>query len=272
MRVVRCAALVLGLSPGALGAQQPAYTTAQLACVRFGEVMDSRLAVESGGRMGSATSGREGDIVITAGAPLPAQRIPIVAWYDSLRVWRVAGNARLEPDASGIVGGQYRGELGPDGSFVTRDRPFVPDELREVMDLGAALDDLLPRLPPRALQVGEEWRSGDSLAIQRLADSTALQRYRIRISRSGEVLPPPGDSLTPAYTRDLTEEGTAAWSRELGPLRYERRTTVVAQVPASGAVKQLVRSQLEQRTVIERRPDVPDCSAATPAGARGAGR
>jgi hypothetical protein len=235
-------------------------------------MMDSRLTVESAGRMGSATSGREGDLVIAAGAALPAQRIPLVAWYDSLRVWRVAGNARLEPDASGIIGGQYRGELGPDGTFVTRERPFVPDELRAVMDLGAILDDLLPRLPPRALQVGEEWRSGDSLAIQRLADSTALQRYRIRMARSGEVIPPPGDTLTPAYTRDLTDEGVAAWSPAEGPVRYERRTTVVAQVPAHGAVKQLVRSQMEQRTVLERRPDVPDCSAATPAGARGAGR
>src|SRR5512134_3436549 len=132
--------------PCTSAAQAPAYDARQLGCVRYGEVMDSRLTVESGGRMGSATSGREGDLIITASAPLADQRVPLVAWYDSLRVWRVAGNARLEPNASGIIGGQYRGELGPDGSLVTRERPFVPDELREVMDLGAALDDLFPRL------------------------------------------------------------------------------------------------------------------------------
>lgn len=255
-------ALPLLLLPGALAAQAPSYSTAQLACVRYGEVMESRLTVESGGQMGSATSGREGDLVLAAGTPLSGGQMSLVGWYDSLRVWRVAGTSRLEPDASGIIGGQYRGVLGPDGMFVTRDRPFVPDELREVMDLGAALDDLLPRLPPRALQVGEEWRSGDSVAIQRLADSTPHQRYKIRISRSGEVAPPAGDTLTPVYSRDLTEEGTAAWSEALGPVRYERRTTVVARVPAGGAVKRMVRSQLEQRTIIERRPAAPDCSAA----------
>lgn len=250
------------LLPATLAAQAPSYRSAQLACVRYGEVMESRLTVESGGQMGSATSGREGDLVLSAGTPLADQRIPLVGWYDSLRVWRVAGTSRLEPDASGIIGGQYRGELGPDGLFVTRERPFVPDELREVMDLGAALDDLLPRLPPRALQVGEEWRGGDSVAIQRLADSASLQRYRIRLNRSGEVVPPAGDSLTPAYTRDLVDEGTAAWSQDQGPVRYDRRTTVVARVPAGGTVKRMVRSQLEQRVMIERRPGQPDCAAA----------
>jgi hypothetical protein len=250
-----------------LAAQAPAYSTAQLQCVRFGEVVDSRLTVESAGRMGSATSGREGDLIVTAGGRGSDQRIPLVAWYDSLRMWRVAGNVRLEPDASGFIGGQYRGHLLPDGSFVTRERPFVPDALREVADLSAVLDDLLPRLPLRALQVGEEWRSGDTLAIQRLADSALAQRYRIRITRSGEVVPQPGDTLTPAYTRDLTDEGTAVWSMVDGPLRYERRSTVVATIPAGGAVKQVVRSQLEQHTLLERRPGRPDCSPA-PAGSR----
>lgn len=250
--------------PGQVGAQAPAYTPAQLACARFGEEMEGRLTVETAGRMGSATSGREGEVVVAAGLPVDGQRIPVVVWYDSLHVWRTAGNSRLEPDALGIIGGQYRGDLLPDGAFLARERPFIPDELKEVMDLGNVLEDFFPRLPPRALQVGEEWRSGDSLAIRRLDDSASAQRFRLRIVRSGTVSPPVGDTITPAYTRDLTEDGTVAWSQALGPLRYERRTTVVAQVPPSGALKRPVRSQLEQRSIIERRPGTPDCSAARP--------
>lgn len=256
------AAAAPALSPPVLGAQGPDYTAQQLACVRYREVMESRLTVESTGRLGSATSGREADLIVTAGQPGPGQRLLVVAWYDSLITWRVAGNSRLEPDATGIIGGQYRGQLLPDGSFLTQERPFIPDELREVMDLGNVLEDFFPRLPPRALQVGEEWRSGDSLAIQRLDDSAQAQRYRIRVARSGEVHPAPGDTITPAYTRTMVDEGTATWSQALGPLRYERTTTVAAEIPASAGLKRPVRSQVEQRTQVERRPDTPDCTPA----------
>ena len=64
-------------------------------------------------------------------------------------------------------------------------------QLREVTDLASALDDLLPRLPPEPLQVGEEWRSGDTLAIKRLSDSAGLQRYHVQLTRQGPVPPPP---------------------------------------------------------------------------------
>jgi len=256
------ATAALAAAPCAVAAQAPGYSAAQLACARYREVMESRLTVESTGRIGSATSGREGDLIVAAGRPGPDRRLPVVAWFDSLVIWRSTGTSRLEPDAAGIVGGQYRGHLLPDGSFLTLERPFIPDALREVMDLGDVLEDFFPRLPPRALQVGEEWRSGDSLAIRRLDDSAQAQRYRIRLARAGEVHPAPGDTITPAYTRTLVNEGTAVWNQSLGPLRYDRTTTVVAEVPASGVVKRPVRSQVEQRSQVERRPGTPDCTPA----------
>lgn len=244
-------------------AQQPVYRAGALACARFREVLENNLTVETAGRMSSATSGREGDLLITV-SPGSAGALGVVAWYDSLHVWRVAAGFRMEPDPSGMLGGQYRGELTPDGGFTTHDRPFVPDEVHEVMDMSNALDDFLPRLPPRALQVGEEWRSGDTLAVQRLSDSTSLQRYRIRINRQGTVSPPAGDTLTPAYSRTLTDMGVAAWDLARGPVRYDHRIEVVADIPASGGVKRPVRSQLEQHAVLERREDPGEalCSAA----------
>ncbi len=235
-------------------AQEAMYRAGSFACARFREVLESNLTVETAGRMSSATSGREGDLLVTA-TPGQADGLDVVAWYDSLRIWRVAAGSRMEPDASGLLGGQYRGELAPDGSFTTRDRPFVPDEVHEVMDMSNALDDFLPRLPPRALQVGEEWRSGDTLAVQRLSDSASLQRFRIRIDRDGVVPAPAGDTLTPAYTRDLTDTGVAVWDLTRGPVRYDHRIEVVADIPARGGVKRPVRSQLQQHAIFERRED-----------------
>ena len=66
-----------------------------------------------------------------------------------------------------------------------RSSPSFPSAVREVTELAGVLDDMLPRLPPWVIQVGEEWRSGDSLAIRRLSDSASLQRYRIQLNREG---------------------------------------------------------------------------------------
>lgn len=232
-------------------AQGAAYTPAMLACASFREVMEADLTVESGGRTGSATSGREG-VLLVAGRPGEGAMTRIAAWYDSLRIWRAAAGPRSEPDPSGMLGGQFRGDLAPDGRLSINARPFVPDEVLAVMDMGSALDDFLPRLAPRMLQVGEEWRLGDSIAIQRLADSAALQRFRVRIARTGPVHPAPGDTITPTYTRNLSDIGVAAWDPVRGPVRYDHRVEAVADVPAEGGVDRPVRSQLRQHVVLER--------------------
>jgi len=239
-----------------LGAQSaPSYTATQMACARFRETIRSDLTLETGGRMLSASSGREGDLLVAAMASPSSPALTLVAWFDSLQVWRSAGGSRVEPDASGVLGGRYRGELFPDGAFTTHVVPFVPQTVREVTELSSALDDMLPRLPPRLLQVGEEWRSGDSLAIRRLSDSASIQRYRVQIMRQGPVPPPPGDTLTPTYTRTLTDRGVAAWDPARGALRYEHAINVEASVPAGGAVRNAARSQVEQQILLERRPD-----------------
>jgi hypothetical protein len=242
----------------------PGYAVSQLACARFRETTRTQLRLETAGTAAGATSGRDSEIILAATSMRSGPSLRVVAWFDSLVVWRSAGGSRLEPDASGVLGGRYRGELAPDGSFTTRVVPFVPDAVREVTDLATVLDDMLPRLPPVLLQVGEEWRSGDTLAIKRLSDSLALQRYRVQMAREGTVAPPPGDSLTPTYTRSLTDRGVAAWDPARGVVRYGHEVNVEASVPAGGAVKNAARSRVEQRVLLERLPDPPldTCPAA----------
>lgn len=233
------------------------YSAAQLACASFRQSIRSDLTIQTAGRTASANSGREGHLnMATIASPTPP-RMLVVAWFDSLRAWRSAGGNRIEPDASGVLGGRYRGELLPDGSIVTQVVPFVPEAVREVTELAGVLDDMLPRLPPWVIQVGEEWRSGDSLAIKRLSDSTNLQRYRIQLTREGLVPPPPGDTLTPTYSRTLNDRGIAAWDPMRGPVRYDHAITVEARVPAGGAIKSPARSLVEQQVLLERRADPP---------------
>ena len=174
---------------------------------------------------------------------------------------------RLEPDASGVLGGRYRALLLPDGSTTTQVVPFVPAGVKEVTDLAGVLDDMFPRLPPRVLQAGEEWRSGDTLAIKRLSDSASLQRYHVQLSLQGPVAPPPGDSLTPTYVRTLNDRGVAAWDPARGPVRYDHAVTVEASVPVGGAIRNPARSLVEQQILLERegrptgrRPVPPRCS------------
>lgn len=258
MRWFPVALSVLVVSSTPLFAQSaPGYTATQLACARFHESVRSDLTLQTAGRTATANSGRESHLIIAAIVSTTPPALRVVAWFDSLRVWRSAGGNRVEPDASGVLGGRYRGELLPDGVFDTQVVPFVPGAVREVTDLSSALDDMLPRLPARLLQAGEEWRSGDSLAIRRLSDSASLQRYRIQIIRQGQVSPPPGDTLTPTYTRTLNDRGVAAWDPARGPMRYDHEVTVEASVPAGGAIRNPARSLVEQQIVLERRVDPP---------------
>ncbi len=233
----------------------PGYAATQLSCSRFHESVQSDLTLQTAGRTATANSGRESYLVVAAIARPPEPSIQLVAWFDSLRVWRSAGGNRTEPDASGVLGGRYRAQLLPDGSTTTQVVPFVPAEVKEVTDLGGVLDDMFPRLPPRVLQAGEEWRSGDTLAIKRLSDSANLQRYHVQLTLQGPVPPPAGDSLTPTYVRTLNDRGVATWDPVRGPVRYAHDVTVEATVPVGGAIRNPARSLVEQQILLEREAD-----------------
>ena len=256
-RVSAAVAALLALCSPLQAQSPPDYTGTQLACALFHESIRSDLTLQTAGRTASANSGRESHLIVAVIASPTPPSLLLVAWFDSLRVWRSAGGDRTEPDASGVLGGRYRGVLLPDGSFSTEVVPFVPQPVREVTDLSGALEDMFPRLPPRVLQTGEEWRSGDSIAIKRLSDSAGLHRYRVQVMRQGAVFPPPGDTLTPTYTRTLNDRGITAWDPVRGPLRYDHDVTVEASVPVGGAIRSPARSLVEQQILLERRDDPP---------------
>jgi len=249
--------MLLAICQRATAQGAPGYAALQLACSRFHESVRSDLTLQTAGRTATANSGRESYLVIAAIAHPPEPSIRLVAWFDSLRVWRSAGSNRIEPDASGVLGGRYRAVILPDGSTTTQVVPFVPADVKEVTDLAGVLDDMFPRLPPRVLQAGEEWRSGDTLAIKRLSDSANLQRYHVQLTLQGPVPPPPGDSLTPTYMRTLNDRGVAAWDPVRGPVRYAHDVTVEATVPVGGAIRNPARSLVAQQILLEREPDPP---------------
>ena len=258
--------LLLFLGAPVLHAQgrAPSYVATQFRCVRFDERSSSDIITETGTRRASARTGRTGGLVL-AGLPLETG-VNLLAWYDRLVVWRMAANDSIAPDTDGVLGGRFRGKLSPEGRYASARRPFVPDAVRELSDVGSALDDLLPPLPPRLMQVGESFRPTDSLEIQRLADSAGLQRFRVERELAGRVEPAPGDSLTPAFNRTVRDHGTFSWHPDSGLVRYDRRLEIEVMVPQGGAVRRAVRSEVAQHVTLQReREDAGACASLAPA-------
>ncbi len=143
-----------------------------------------------------------------------AAGVALEGWYDSLTAWRRSGEAILTPDTDGLIGGRYRGRLGTTGSYRADARPFVPDEVAEVMDAAAALDDLLPMLPRQPLRIGQSWRDSTGVAITRLPDSLGaarLQRFVLRIRRETRETTPHGDTVPIPLRQTTVEEGEFVW-------------------------------------------------------------
>ena len=96
------------------------------------------------------------------------------AWYDSLASDAREPRRNLTPDTDGLLGGRYRGTLTAPAATRRQARPFVPDEVAEVAELGGALEDLLPAAAAGgAPAVGRRWTDSAGLELRRLADSAA---------------------------------------------------------------------------------------------------
>lgn len=250
----QAAALLLVLTPWALAAQgvsPPAYTAAQLDGSAWEESVRGTLLTLRGSRRVEAAAGREGAWRFTARDS--AGVLALEGWFDSLAVWREAGGVREAPETDGVLGGRFHGRLDAAGGLTVTERPWVPDEVGDAGDVASALDDLLPPLPPYALQVGERWRSGDTLELVRLADSAGAERYRETRARR---LPPPAvvpDSLRPSVRHEEASRGVFVWDRRRGLLRRDRRIEVELDLPAVPGGPAAVRTRLEQRVVLHRR-------------------
>jgi hypothetical protein len=155
-----------------------------------------------------------------------------------------------------VIGGRFKGLLTRLGGFTSVDRPFIPDDVAQVADVGDALEELLPPLPPIRLDPGGGWKDDFGTVIMRLGNETVagreVERYRLvrRWSREESRLLP--DSTTVRATRQESESGVYDWSDELGLVRWEREITVDVSVPAGGPVKQPFRTRIVQQASVER--------------------
>ena len=242
------------VAPASAPAQEPApptlrYTAAQLDCASFVEHSRSRLDAETGGRRRRETLTRSG--VLRVRALAAGNSVALEAWYDSLALSRESPEVTLRPDTDGLIGGRFRGTLSPDGRYSETTRPFVPDGVAEVADVGRTLEDLLPRLPSKPLAVGEQWTDGAGLELHRIADSTArgrpIRRLLLRSRVQTDTAAIRGDTVQLPATEVTTEEGEVDWDAERGLLRRTRHIVTETLVPAGGPLKLPLRSRMEQQ-------------------------
>ena len=242
--------------PAALLAQGdgPSYHPLQLDCGHYRQQSRSQIQLESGGRRSQEMTGRDGVLVVRATGRDSA--LFLEGWFDTLSVWREGAGERLEPETDGVIGGRFRGVLTRLGGFTSLDRPFVPDDVAQVADVGDALEELFPPLSPSALAPGAAWKDEFGSVITRIPDGMnqgrRVERYRlIRRSEREEShwLP---DSTEVRASRRQEEAGVFEWSGELGPVRWEREITVEVSVPAGGAVRQPFRTRIVQQVMVER--------------------
>lgn len=247
------AALAVGSAVAASGQQATAptefrYTSPQLDCASFVERSRAHLDAVTGGRRRRETIVRNG--LLRLRAEPAGTDVAIEAWYDSLALSRESPETTLVPDTDGLLGGRFRGTLSPIGRYTASARPFVPDEVGEVADVGAALEDLLPPLPSEPLAVGQRWTDGAGLELRRLPDSTAhgrtVLRLALRARARSDTASIRGDTTRLAASEISSEDGQVDWDPGRGLLRRSRHIVIETSVPAGGPLKQPLRSRLEQ--------------------------
>ncbi|HXW96446.1 MAG TPA: hypothetical protein VEI47_02590 [Gemmatimonadales bacterium] len=235
-------------------ASAPYYHPLQLDCASFRQQVRSTIDLEGIRERSRETTGRDGILELRAAAQ--DSLIMLTAWFDTLIVWREGAGERLEPETDGVIGGRYKGSLTVQGAFVSLDRPFVPDEVAQVSDVGDALQELLPPLPPVALQPGQGWKDDLGTVISRLPDGLngghRVERYRLTRRSSGEEFRMLPDSIEVRATRRESETGVYEWTAELGVVHWDRGITTDVMVPTGGPVRAPFRTHIEQQATVDR--------------------
>lgn len=245
-----------------------AYSAEQLGCVVFQLDSDGSLVTEVAGRERRERVGWTGRLVVQ-GRPVVGG-VGLTLWFDQLSLWRDAPEGRIEPDASGLLGGRYQGTLGVAGGYRAERVPFLPDGVSEVVRLEDLPADLLPPLPRVALAIGQTWRDSADRRITRLDDSVArdggvLRRYRSTLERQAVVSLPrltEDDTVAVAGQEDTHEDGAFVWQADVGLLRRERRLVVETVMSPSLALGGGLRSRLNQHIVLRREASGRDCEPA----------
>ena len=244
--------LVIGLtllsslvSPlSSLDAQSPAprYNPASLAATSFLEQVTSTVVSRSGGAERTRTIAR------TARFGVSVSGDTIVVSGDSLALSESVGGVDRTLDASGFLGGRWLLFISPLGVPRIHHRPFVPDEITEVSDVAAAMDDFFLRTPP-PLAVNASATDSANTRWDRLADSAGSQRYRWSVTRQHEGVQIVADTV-PLQVREVTREsGTLTWSPAGAPLAWSR--TIHSKV-TSAIRGRTVQAVVDQRITVRR--------------------
>jgi hypothetical protein len=235
----------------------PSYRYSQLQCAAFSQTVRSDIRIENGGRVRLENSGRTGRI--TMRAQEAEGGIAVEAWFDWLSMYAGTEAGRRVPDSDGLIGGRFRGHLSPYGEYLESTRPFVPDEVAEVADLGVTMQDLLPPLPRIPLGAGQSWADSTGLRITRLPDSLAstvsIARYRIERRADRTESRPVLDTLNTDVHEVEQEKSVFAWHPRDGVLSWNRRITVETSVPASARLTRPLRTRMEQQIGLVRREE-----------------
>lgn len=259
------AGMLLILAPMRLRAQAPiVWQPGWFSCAVLDERRTVLLRTDVAGTTRDETVGRTGRLVLQAGASTADGRFPLEAWYDEVALSRRSVDGDLRPDTDALLGGRFIGTLSPEGRWSPEQRPFVPDRVRDVSDVGATLDDLLPPLPGFLLREGGRMTDTSGVKFERLADSTAagerLLRLLVQSSWSLPLAVAVGEG-GPDAKETGTREVRMVLSPERGLLRLERQTMTEAAMPKSTAVRGAVRASFDERLLLVRRFDlqVEDC-------------
>jgi len=225
------------------------YRTADLACARFRQSVETSLRVESGNRVMRQSTGRSGLLVVTARDT--AGGLLIESWFDSLMVWRAELTGKHLVDTDGVIGGRFLGLLDSGGRYRRIDAPFVPGEIAEIPNLTAALDDFFPPVPGTPLEVGQRWQDSTGWIISRQSDQKQLQRYRMLGNRTLHSRLG-GDSLADTAQQVERETAQMLWDPAVGLMRWDRSIEAEAAIPASEEIPHGAQTRVEQTIRLER--------------------
>ncbi len=236
--------VLLFLLASPLSGQQsvPHYALAALAGTSFIEQITSNVTTRTG------TAERHRAIARTARLGVTLAGDTIIVSGDSLALSESADGVDRALDASGFLGGRWQLLLSGNGAAQVFARPFVPDDITEVSDVAAAMDDFFPPTPP-ALAVNASATDTARTRWDRLPDSAGSQRYQWNLTRQHEGTRAVADTV-PLQVHEVTREsGMLVWNAAGSPLAWTR---LIHSEVTSAIRGRTVQAVIDQRITVQR--------------------
>ncbi len=151
-------------------------------------------------------------------------------------------------NTDGFVGGAWNLLLDANGTTSVESSPFVPLALLDVSNVGMAMDDFFPPLPP-PMNPKADTTDAARRHWTRMTDSAGVQRYLWSAKRETTRTANSSGSSVEAARESITEESSMAWDPARGPLSWQRRIDVLATSKVGGRD---VEAEINQRIVVSR--------------------